>query len=548
MKRAAVIALMVLASLSAALLVSCATSSGSTAGKVISREGPTPPPEKPPAEPPAAKQGLEIVTVPDRAEIWIDGTYKGLSPFIVDDIGQGWHRLTLRKQGYYEATSWVQFTSDYMLYQATLTQITGFLQLNVTPPDAIVTLGSTTVTPGLQEVPVGTYVLLARVFGYADVTEQVTISERAVTNVSVALQPTPFAVSSLAITRPVVNPENPGLLGTVQARFTVTGPGTGRVEVLDGTSEVVFSRELPEFTTWDQEFSWNLRDSHGAAIPDGSYSVRVTGQGGDGAEPSSRDAAFTVDRTAKVAPRTVWSGTSGLMYAPVAEVLPPGDFQAAVILAAYSQGSVFRAPIMIGVRGGLGDRVELDASGGIIPSSVATPFALGVAARWNFLSPSSDYGLAAALEAKASFQYDSSLTGGGILATDTFTDFTGLSVGAPLQLVLGRVSVLASLGLTLSPWYPYGAPSSGPYAWLYLRSGVLVDFGDVSAGISGAARTQPLPGGFTALGSQVPFQLAAEVHWLLPGTQILISGVAAGEFDNFSNYYIMGGAGLGFLY
>ena len=547
-KRRARLAVILLACLGAALLASCATSSGSALGTVMAGEGGTPPPEKPPAEPPASKQGLEIVSVPDRAEVWVDGNYKGLTPFIVDDITQGWHRLTLRKTGYYEVTTWLQFTSDYMLYQTSMVQITGFLQVEASPADSIVTVGSNTVIPGLMELPVGSYTLLARAFGYADYSESITISEKAVTNISITLNPAPFEVTSLSLPRPVVNPDNPGILGTIEAQFSVTGPGTGRIEVLNDQSSLVFSRDLPEFTTWGQSFTWNLRDASGAAVPDGGYRIVVTGQGSDGSEPSQREAALTVDRTVKVAPRSVWSGSSGLLYAPVAEVLPQGDFQASVLLAAISEGPVFRAPIMLGARAGMGSRIEIDVSGGIIPSSASIPFTLGAAARWNFLSPRGDFGLEAALEAKASFQYDSSPTAGSILTTDTFSDFTGLSFGVPLQLTLGPVSVLASVGLTMSLWYPYGPTSPAPFVWLYYRSGVLLDLGEVTAGISASARTKPLPGGFTALASPLPVQIGAEAHWLVPGTRILVSGMAAGEFDSTTSYYIMGGGGLGFLY
>jgi len=245
----------------------------------------------------------------------------------------------------------------------------------------------------------------------------------------------------------------------------------------------------------------------------------------------------------------VWSGSSGLMYAPVAEVLPPGDFQASVILAAFSDGPVFRTPIMIGVRAGIGDRIEVDASGGIIPSSVAVPFALGAAVRWNFLSPRSDVGLSGALEGKVSFQYDSSVGNESILSTDTFADFTGVSVGVPLQLSLGRVSLLASAGFTTSLWYPYRQQLVQLFGWFYLRSGIMFDFGPATAGVSASARTAPLiPDAAFALGTPVPVQVAAEIHWLIPDTQILVSGVVAGEFDTPTSYYLMGGGGLGFLY
>ncbi len=538
---------LLLAALAAALLASCATSSGSTAGKVTVTEGTAAPQEKPPTEVPTSKQGLEVVSDPDRAEVWVDGDFKGLTPFIVTDIAQGWHRLTLRKSGYREVSTWLQFTSDYMLYQTSLVEITGFLRIDVSPADSIITVGSTTVSPGLQELPVGSYSVLVRAFGYADFRESVIITEKVVTPLSVTLTQTPFSITSLSLPHARVNPDNPGLLGTVEAVFSVSGPGSGQVDVYNQGSEVVYSRILPGFTTWDQTFMWNLHDSKGDALPDGDYRLVVSGQGSDG-ESSQQEAALSVDRTLKIAPRSVWSGSSGLLYAPVAEVLPNDEFQASVLGAAYSVGTVFRAPLSLGIRLGIGSRLEIDASGAIIPSSVAIPFALGAAIRWNFLSPTGEYGLEAAVEGKASFQYDSSPTGGNVLLTDTFANFTGLDVALPLQLVLGPVSLLGSLGVTTSLWSPYGSTTPSLLAFLYIRGGIIADLGSVMTGLSVSMRTQPLPGGFPALGSSVPLQLGAEVHWLVPGTRILASGIVAGEFDSVSSYYFLGGGGLGFLY
>lgn len=553
--RHASLTVVLLAAIAAAFLASCATSSGSTASRVAVTEGTAAPQEKPPTEVPTSKQGLEVVSDPDRAEVWVDGDFKGLTPFIVTDIPQGWHRLTIRKSGYREVSTWLQFTSDYMLYQTSLVENTGFLQIDVSPPDSIVTVGGTTVAPGLQKLPVGSYAVLVRAFGYEDFKEDVIVSEKVVTPLSVTLTPTPFQITSLSLPHARVNPDNPGLLGTLEAQFSVSGPGAGQVDVYSQGSDLVYSSVLPGFTTWDQTFSWNLHDSKGEALPDGDYRLVISGKGSDG-ESSEQEATLSVDRTLKIAPRSVWSGSSGLLYAPVAEVLPYEEFQASVLGAAYfggaiypsSGGTFFRAPLSLGIRAGIGDRLEIDASGAIIPSSVAIPFAVSAAIRWNFLSPKGERGLEAAVEGKASFQYDSSPTGGNVLLTDTFANFTGLDVALPLQLVLGPVSLLGSLGLTGSLWTPYGSTTPSPVAWLYLRGGLMADLGTVTTGVSATMRTQPLPGGFPAVGSTVPLQLGAEVHWLVPGTRILASGIVAGEFDSISSYYFMGGGGLGFLY
>ena len=546
-KRTGIAAALLLAALAAALLASCATSSGSTLGRVTVTEGSSPPPEKPPTEVPTSKVGLEVISDPDRAEVWVDGNYEGLTPFIVTDIAQGWHRLELRKSGYRDVSTWLQYTSDYMLYQTSLARITGFLQLDVSPSDSVVTVGSSTVSPGLEELPVGTYPVLVRAFGYADHEEKVIVSERAVTSLSVTLAPTPFEVTSLSLARGQVNPDSPGLLGIVEAHFSVSGPGEGQVVVYDQQARPVFTSPLSTFTTWDHTFRWQVQDDAGDKLPDGEYRLVISGQGPDGAS-SQREAVAKVDRTLKVAPRSVWSGSSGLLYAPVAEVLPPDDFQASVLGAAYSSGGLFRAPVSLGIRAGIGNRMEIDASGAIIPSSVAVPFALSAALRWNFHSPTGEYGLEAAVEAKAAFQYDSTPTGGNVLLTDTFTNFTGLGVALPLQVVLGPVSLLGSLGVIGSLWSPYGSTTPGAVAWAYLRTGVMADFGTVTAGVSATVRTQPFTSGMLGIGSSVPFQLGGEAHWLVPDTRILVSGIIAGEFDSSTSYYFMGGGGLGFLY
>ena len=152
--------LFALCALAALVSMSCATSRGTTFQKVISTQSgsgtsgnpPSSPSEQPVPSPLVAKRGLEIISTPDNAEVWIDGTFHGLSPYIADNIGTGWHRVTLRKQGYYEASGWVDFESDYQLYQATLNQVMGYLQLSISPVDSIVSVGGHIVGPGLQQL------------------------------------------------------------------------------------------------------------------------------------------------------------------------------------------------------------------------------------------------------------------------------------------------------------------------------------------------------------------------------------------------------------
>lgn len=558
-------AALALSALAVVLLSSCATSKGATLGKVIAAEagstpgetGPAKPSERPSPNPLVSKKGLEVVSDPDNAEVLIDGAFRGLTPYIAEDLSPGWHKITLRKSGYYETSGWADFESDYMLYHASLVQMIGYLQISVSPQNSVVSVGGQQTAPGLLPLPVGNYSVLVRSFGYTDYQESITIQDKAVTIMSVSLQPAEFSISSFSVPKPGINPDNPGLLGILELSFSVTGPGTGALQIRNAGSVEVFTEALPDFTTWDQSLSWNVRDASGNALPDGTYVLAVTARGLGSDAQIVREATIRVDRTLKVAPRSMWSGSAGLLYAPVAEVLPAGDFQISILGAgiAVADPPMFQVPIQLGARMGIGGSIEVDASAGLIVSSVATPFAASVSAKWNLLSPRGAYGTSSAVVAKLAVQYDPRSPGGGVLMTDTFANFTGLSIEMPFQLTLGALNLMLSVGATGSLWYPYRVnsptdptPIQSAVGWLYLRGGVMLEAGSLMVGISASTRTEPLPGGIAFLSSPIPFQLGAEAHWLIPGTRLLLTAIMAGEYENTYNYYFMGGGGLSFLY
>jgi hypothetical protein len=542
------------------LLTSCATSRGSTLETVTAAESPSTKgathEETPPPPPPENAKGLQVLTNPDKAEVWIDGTLVGLSPYTDEDIQPGWHRIVIRKAGYYESAAWVRFDGPPVVYRADLELIVGFLQLSVTPDDSIVTVGGRQLPQGLLTLPVGTYTVLVRAFGYQEQQRSVVVAEKAVTTLSVELSTAPFTVTSFRLPKPRVNPENPGVLGSLEYDVSVSGPGAASVQVTDGAGREVYARSLPGFTTWDNSYTWELRDTAGALLPDGTYTMKLSASGKDTDAVVENRATFVVDRSLRIAVRSVWSGSSGLLYAPVAEVLPQGDFQAGLLGAGVSASdSVFRAPVILGARFGMPGDLEADASAGLILGSSTTPLTAGLAARWSLVSARGAYGTGMAIQAKLAVQVNP--TTGYVLMTDTLANFTGLSVEVPFQLRLDKLNLVLSAGAAGSFWYPYRwdttalpqlVPLFGAVGWLYLRGGVLIDLGDVMFGISASTRTEPLPGGISLLSSPIPFEAGAEIHWLIPGTRLLLSAIAAGEYQDSSNYYIMGGAGLGYLY
>jgi hypothetical protein len=131
---------------------------------------------------------------------------------------------------------------------------------------------------------------------------------------------------------------------------------------------------------------------------------------------------------------------------------------------------------------------------------------------------------------------------------DTQTNFTGVSVGTTIGFDAGPARILLGPEITASPRavvYP-GDPElpQGFYLWGYLRSGVVIDTGNLVFGVSGAARTDPISEG---IGLHYPFTVAGEVHWILPSTGLVLNLNVASEIDPIDGFYILGGAGISIL-
>ena len=110
----------------------------------------------------------------------------------------------------------------------------------------------------------------------------------------------------------------------------------------------------------------------------------------------------------------------------------------------------------------------------------------------------------------------------------------------PLVLTLSPEVVVSPFSVI----YPKTAQNAAFNVWGYGRMGILADFGALTAGISASIRTKPFSAGFDL---QPPYSAGAELHWLIPGTQLILSGYFTGEYAAVNNYYFMGGAGIGFI-
>jgi len=61
------------------------------------------------------KKGILVVSMPDEAELTIDGALKGKTPYLSNDIKEGEHKISLTRDGYVEREFSVKTSSKYQL-------------------------------------------------------------------------------------------------------------------------------------------------------------------------------------------------------------------------------------------------------------------------------------------------------------------------------------------------------------------------------------------------------------------------------------------------
>jgi hypothetical protein len=434
---------------------------------------------------------------------------------------------------------------------------TGLLQLeNLLPLSAIEVDGAR-----YSETPIrlslGSHKLRVTRFGYEDFEATVSIAWEKTTSLRVEQEAARFAIRSLEISPSTFDPEDPGYLGSCEARVLATARGVLSAVIIDSSGRRL--RDLGELRLEgpSQGLRWDGRDDAGRKLPPGQYLLEVEGEG--------------VSRTAKVSlasglfarSSTLYSGVSGALFAPDARSLAAGKFELAsgteLHLSPGGGGMSGMGTAHAGLRFGLASSSsvsELDLSYmGVLWQDDPYADSFSVTAAWKYSLSGAPLAspAAAAIYVKGTVArfYSGNPEDRISPSWDGTTRFTGLSAGLPLEYASGTVRFFASPEIEVSDYYPGWAAGGarwatpGAFAWAYLRLGCEATVGRYSLGLSSALRTSPF-GGPLELAGPVPIGL--EARWHAPASPFVLSLVATGEIDGLSSYYFGGGIGIGFRY
>ena len=457
------------------------------------------------------KTGLEIRSSPSGARVYLDNHYIGITPLVFTLARLGQHKLTLKKEGYYTKTEWIRYSGGTQRYHFSLVAITGFLHVTTVPPEVQINFGSAWLPAGRRhEITVGSHICRVRAFGYEEKSFAVDIRKGKTTALYVVLREVDFSLSNLEASRSAFNPRSSGKSGSVQIRFRISGPGSGRAVIVDSQDQIVMSRHFGTFTTWEQGFDWEGRDKHGVPLPDGTYTLRIQAEGVRDGERESDELKLKIDSSMWPRFRSLWSGSAGLLYAPSPEILPRGKIQVSSVVIAHASGGpddlTARVPVNLALRAGLDrrNRFELDTSIGMIvgftTDTLYLPWFVSAAFKSSLLRFPGNLSLVTSAQMKLTYQD---------VHTDTLANSSGLSLGLPTSLRWGSLSLLVSPELIVSPYSVSYDPDEtlelGLYGWFYGRMGLLLDLPPFSFGASLTLRTLPFNEG---LGLDLPIQTA----------------------------------------
>jgi hypothetical protein len=552
------------------VLFSCATSSGSLFEDTVAvEEGEEEPKKKPPKSKEQERErdsiwaadeqedrrkdegwsiriepkeaAIFVVSYPSGAEVYLNGAYRGVTPLKIYTQKEGFYTLDLHKDGCLPLSKTIYYPGHYIRYIYNMTQLYGALQVSVEPEEAAILFNSETIQNRLStQVPAGLNELEVSAFGYETYREQIDVAENSLTVRHIRLEKAAFTISSIDIGRGLFDPLKPGPSGKIIVTVSTTNIGTGEARIINEQNQVVY-RLLLRFDSRTRQFSWNGRDSDGVPLPDGTYSLVIEAQSEYGQLPISRERKITIHRTDEIYVRSLWSGSAGLLYASSPEVLPPGSKQLSFLFQSHVSLTGQRTPANLALRLGFRENNEIDFQTGLITGLDLddVPFFASVAWKKMLIDPVDRRGFSLAGLLKLAYQN---------VDTDTQTNFTGFSASIPLAYWIYELGLFFSPEVIIAPatvtFDPAEEPDEGVFTWSYLRFGIILDFESVMLGISASFRTEPFARG---LGIDLPFPLAAELHWRIRDTPIVLSFAANALIRSINDYFISSGLGIGYI-
>lgn len=214
------------------------------------------------------------------AEVYLNGSFMGRTTCRIDDVRPGRYILELKKTNYEASKVTIEIKSGYELtYNVKMTEICGEIEFKDIPSDAMVYVDGYRVYSSVTEISAKSHTVKVRRFGYQDYSQEVTVPAYKRVSVTPSFKEAPFSLTDFSVNRKSVNPDYSSGLGKVKISFNVTNKGTARLAIYGPDGALTNLHDFPQFSTWEQSYTWNGKSDEGSVLEDGSYEVELSCNG-----------------------------------------------------------------------------------------------------------------------------------------------------------------------------------------------------------------------------------------------------------------------------
>ncbi|MFI3257834.1 MAG: PEGA domain-containing protein [Spirochaetales bacterium] len=225
---------------------------------------------------------LRIQTNISGVDVFLNNAYKGFTPLTLHDIVPGTYTVTLKKDGWQEKSVRLSLNAQSeTTLRVEMIPSMGFLRISANVSQADIYIDGVSVGQDVAlvseifETSTGIHTVSVKKFGWAEQSQDIYIYPNTLHTASFTLQKTTFSLSSFSASPQRFNPTNSGILGQTRFVMQVTAPGTGSLNIYDANANIVYTRNLPAFTEWNNSVLWDGRDTLGIMLPNGIYTATV---------------------------------------------------------------------------------------------------------------------------------------------------------------------------------------------------------------------------------------------------------------------------------
>jgi len=229
--------------------------------------------ELPPMEETPEEGEILFFTQPAGAEVLINGKLLGKAPF-VQPLEDGSYHIRIKKVRHKEFSFYLDIQNDDIAaVQIALTPLTGKISPIIKPRDTKVTIGNKVIQNFPKELPVGTYTIHARRFGYEDKVLEVKVQHNKTIQPRIELEARPFTIKELSVSPKRIQITPPLETKGLKISGSVSAPGTITIRIFDTKRGLYNTEQLRvlDFPQFEKKYD----------LPPGSYEVKIEGTSKD---------------------------------------------------------------------------------------------------------------------------------------------------------------------------------------------------------------------------------------------------------------------------